>query len=294
MTILARWVHRGMEQGPKFWYLLGGVVVVVVLDHDARQRPGAGAVVGRQGVERAERGARRPARRSRSPTPIRAARSPASPGSRRPPNTSSPPRATSRPTARPPARSSRRRWSSSSKVDKEAPKDSPEALAAAFGVARTLEARNELPEAIEAVQGRRLRLARHRRGQAGQALAERLRDPEVVAFYKELYTYKAPAASLPPGLSGLPADHPRLNGPAIAAPALMGPSGSDLLKDLTARPSPAPARGPGPLDIAPPRPTPSPSPVAEARDPGREGRDPGQGRRTSQGPVRPGDRKPKS
>src|SRR4051794_3001398 len=31
MTILARWLHRGMAQGPKFWYLLGGVVVVVVL-----------------------------------------------------------------------------------------------------------------------------------------------------------------------------------------------------------------------------------------------------------------------
>ena len=31
MTILARWLHRGMQQGPRFWYLLGGVVVAVIL-----------------------------------------------------------------------------------------------------------------------------------------------------------------------------------------------------------------------------------------------------------------------
>src|ERR1700722_12681776 len=31
MTILARWVPRGMQQGPKFWYLLAGVAGVIVL-----------------------------------------------------------------------------------------------------------------------------------------------------------------------------------------------------------------------------------------------------------------------
>ena len=30
MTILARWLQRGMEQGPRFWLLLGGVVVALV------------------------------------------------------------------------------------------------------------------------------------------------------------------------------------------------------------------------------------------------------------------------
>ncbi len=263
MTILARWVHRGMAQGPKFWYLLGGVVVVVV----ALSMLANGLARGRSSVGRAW-------------TELNAAQTPsqkvevadAYPGTEIAHVarlqaasdhffTATRDLPANREAAGPQLQKALELFR---QVAKESPKDSPEALSAAMGTARTLEARNELPEAIEAYKAVASGWPASPEARNAEALAKRLEDPEVVAFYKELYTYKAPAASLPPGLpgfSGLPADHPPLNGPAIGAPAL---GGSDLLKGLT---DPFPgsslpaAPGPGPLDIAPPPLTP---PAAEA------------------------------
>jgi hypothetical protein len=259
MTVLARWLHRGMKQGPKFWFLAGGVVVVVVListlvsglsagrstaskawgELDAAQTPGQ-----KKEVAEAHPGTQ-VARIAR----LQAASEYFFTATRDLP--------ANREAAGPQLQSALEQFR---EVAKEAPKDSSEALAAAFGIARTLEARNELPEAIEAYQAVASGWPGTEKAKEAQALADRLKDPEVVAFYKELYTYKPPAAALPPGLNGLPADHPPLGGPTVPGGPL---STSDLLKSLTSPPvgstlpmpttSPSSAiPGPAPIDLEPP------------------------------------------
>ena len=255
MTILARWLHRGMAQGPKFWYLLAGVVVVVVL----LSMLAGGLAQGRSSVGRGwtELGqAQTPSQKievanSFPGTEVaRVARLQAAtdyfftatrdlPGNRE--------------TALPQLQKALQEFQ---QVAKEAPKDSPEARAAALGAARTLEARNELPEAIEAYKAVASGWPGTAEAQEAQAFADRLKDPEAVAFYKELYTYKAPSASLPSSLPGFPADHPPLTGPTVPAGPLSTPT-SDLLKSLT-NPAPGSTRppGPAPFDLAPPPLTP--------------------------------------
>ncbi len=270
MTILARWLHRGMAQGPKFWYLLAGVVVVVVLI----AMLAGGLARGRSSVSQGwtELGlAQTPSQKIDVANAFpgseiaRVARLQAAtdyfftatrdlPGNRE--------------TALPQLQKALQEFQ---QVAKDAPKDSPEALSASFGAARTLEARNELPEAIEAYKAVASGWPGTTEAKQAQALADRLKDPEVVAFYKELYTYKAPSASLPSSLPGFPSDHPPLTGPMVPAGPLSTPT-SDLLKSLT---NPVPGStmppGPAPFDLAPPPLTPpdskpeaAPKPAAPA------------------------------
>src|SRR5205823_6078123 len=100
-------------------------------------------------------------------------------------------------------------------VVRSAPQDSPQARAAALGVARTLEARNELEKATAQYQ----KVASTWKGTAEAAAAERLikalSRPENVAFYKEFYASNTRPAevSLPPGGRGsmdLPLGHPAI------------------------------------------------------------------------------------
>ncbi len=93
-------------------------------------------------------------------------------------------------------------------------------------MARTLEARNELDKAIKQYE----KVAKTWPGtdEARQAehLAQELQRPESVAFYKELYAFKAPEVTLPPmgqrGLNLLP-NHPPINGPTVPASLLPPP-----------------------------------------------------------------------
>lgn len=83
-------------------------------------------------------------------------------------------------------------------VAKDAPKDSPQARAAALGKARTLEARNELPKAIEQYQ-----LVQKSWPQSAEAAHAKqfeavLQQPDAAAFYKELYAYQPTKVTLPP------------------------------------------------------------------------------------------------
>lgn len=99
------------------------------------------------------------------------------------------------------------------RVEKESPSDSPQARAAAFGIARALEARNRLDKAIDQYK----RVARTwpstEEGKQAKQLAELLEKPEAVAFYKELYEFKPPEFNLPAfGSATLPTDHPPING----------------------------------------------------------------------------------
>jgi tetratricopeptide (TPR) repeat protein len=82
-------------------------------------------------------------------------------------------------------------------VAREAPKDSFQARAAQWGKARTLEAKSDLPQAIEQYE----LVAKTWPGtpEADQAkqIAEALKQPEAASFYKELYTYSPTRVTLP-------------------------------------------------------------------------------------------------
>jgi len=83
-------------------------------------------------------------------------------------------------------------------VAKEAPKDSVQARTAAFGVARTHEARNEIDKAIAQYEVVTKNWPESEEGKESKRLAELLKKPEAVAFYRELYTFKPTTATLAP------------------------------------------------------------------------------------------------
>lgn len=128
-------------------------------------------------------------------------------------------------------------------VAKETPKDAPQARAAAFGVARTHEARNEIEKAITQYEKVAKTWPDTEEGRDSKRLAEALRKPENVAFYKELYSYKPVEATLPPaGQSNIPL--PPIGGPGSSFLPPPPPSGaSDAAKpaDAPAASSPAPS-----------------------------------------------------
>jgi len=138
-------------------------------------------------------------------------------------------------------------------VAREAPQDSPQARAAALGGARTLEALNLLDKAIEQYNKVASTWTGSTEAADAQRLAEALRRPENIEFYRELYAYKPVEATLPPmGQGGmtLPPGH----SPAIDA----------LLREPFTLPPPPPAKAetPGsktevdPLLLPPPPPAP--------------------------------------
>lgn len=90
-------------------------------------------------------------------------------------------------------------------VAKEAPKDSPQARHAALGKGRALEARSELPKAVEQYKLVAKTWPGTAEAKQADSLAKALENPAAVAFYKELDAYKPPKADLPPvGLGSLP------------------------------------------------------------------------------------------
>ena len=108
-------------------------------------------------------------------------------------------------------------------VATEAPKDSYQARAALIGKARCLEARNELPKAIEQYELVVKNWPDSPEAEQAKKLAEALKKPDAAAFYKELYAYNPPKVTLPPlgnerlnfpgGTSGLPGSFPRRDQP---------------------------------------------------------------------------------
>ncbi len=105
-------------------------------------------------------------------------------------------------------------------VGKESEAGSPQARAAAFGAARTQEARGELPKAIKLYEqiAKNPAWADTDEARSADRLAHVLKTPEAEAFYRQLYAYKSPTATLPPGGMGrfdipLPAGHPPLGSP---------------------------------------------------------------------------------
>ena len=148
------------------------------------------------------------------------------------------------------------------KVADAAPADTSPARVASLGLARTLEARNEIDKALKQYEKVAQTKAWAGTDEAHEAerLATLLKSPESVAFYKDLYAYKAPEAILPPGGVGslpisLPSDHPPLNGPTT--PTTTSPFTIPLTAPLTFPSGSGGAADPNVRDLPPPPPTPA-------------------------------------
>ena len=147
------------------------------------------------------------------------------------------------------------------RVADESEPNSPQARAAALGVARTLEARNDRLKAIaqyERVAGNKAWAGTIEAREADR-LARLLKSPEAEAFYKDLYAFNPPAATLPPGGVGgldlpLPSGHPPVNFPGMPGGIIPGLGPVDLPLPSSGR-----ATEPNPSALPPPPPGPSDS-----------------------------------
>jgi hypothetical protein len=265
MTVLARWLHRAMAKGPRFWYLLFGVVVVAValtvLSNGLSRGKSSTGQAWTELFLAQTPGQRKEIAEANPNTPVahaaklQAATSYLTMAVQDLPN--------NREAATPQLGQALELFK---QVAAEAPKDSPEAVAAAFGAARALEARNELPEAIEQYKAVIAGWPNSAEAKHAEKLAAELKRPEAIEFYRQLYTYKPPVAPSPsslPGIGGLPAGHPSLSGPTVPAgplstPTLPGMEGFRTSPGTGTSPSTGP--GPAPFDLPPP-----PLPPAETK-----------------------------
>jgi hypothetical protein len=172
-------------------------------------------------------------------------------------------------------------------VAKETPSTKPAARIAALGVARTLEARNELAEAINQYKAVVSRFPDSLEADQAAEILKDLQRPDAADFYKQFYAYKAPQVTLPPGgdaTFGLPPNHPALDAPTTFGPSLGGGSALDSLLSpgagqpslpgtpppLSALPEPPPAATIPATKAAEPAPavtTPTPAPEPKAAEP---------------------------
>ena len=257
-TILARWLYRALERGPLFWLFLGGLAVILTgLSVVVSSLMAAKSVTGQAWIDSVA------ARSAEDQLKIADAH-PKTPVSdwMRLQAAYEEYRAGLEDLTAPGKRESagprlKRALDLFGQVAKEAPIESTQSRGAAFAVARVLEARNELPEAIK--QYRLVADTWKNSPEARQAeiLAKALENPDNVQFYKDLYTAK-PAMPNFDALGGLPAIPPP---PPVAPGSKPGdfvvpgasPSGKSFLPDLN-----------GPAGIDPPpvtTPAPTPAPV---------------------------------
>ncbi|MDG3003399.1 tetratricopeptide repeat protein [Paludisphaera mucosa] len=198
MMLLARWVHRAMQDPARFWGWVGGVTaavlaLVVVVNLFAA----------RTGVQNNVWGKLDEARTADDEIEVAKAnpQSPAAPWallqaasrlytsgvSDLPSNSDA-----ALPTLK-------KALDLFDQLGKSEPKDSPIAVAAAFGKARALEARNELPKAVDQYKFVADTWPDSAEAVEAKKLAAALQKPDAADFYKQLYAYKPTKVSLPPG-----------------------------------------------------------------------------------------------
>ncbi len=254
MTILARWLRRGMERGASFWLAIGGIVVALV----------AGAVA--LGSLSAKGGAHSQAWIDLVPAKTPEDRLKVADAYPKTPVADwarlfaaneeyeaglialTDPK--QRDIAGPRLKKALETYR---QVAADAPKETSQARGAAFGVARTLEARNELDDAIKQYRLVAETWKGSPEAKQSEALARALEDPENRMFYQELYAFKPPTTNAATPISGTPPPPPGLDFKS-SLPSIPG---------LTA----------GPMDIAPPpattNPLTTPPAVATAPEPVR-------------------------
>lgn len=111
-------------------------------------------------------------------------------------------------------------------VYREAPKDSFQARVALLGTARSLEASNDLPKAIENYELVVKNWPGTPEAEQAKQLADSLRNSDAASFYKQLYAYSPPRVTLPPmGTQEIPLPSTGISFPAenTAVPAMPTP-----------------------------------------------------------------------
>jgi len=229
LNLLARWLHRAMEDRTRFWSLLVGLVVVVIgltvlasglsLGRATSDEAWTELELAKTADERVKVAEKYPNTPAERWALLQAANDFYNKGFADLPE--------NREAAAPALTKALDYFE---RAARESPKDSPQARVAAFGAARTLEARNQLEKAIERYEAVAKTWPGTDEARQAERLAQQLRKPEVVAFYKELYTYKRPEVNLPPMGSAtlpLPPGHPPLDGSSsVPPPLLAAPGGS--------------------------------------------------------------------
>ena len=245
MTILARWLHYGMEQGARFWLLLGGVVAVIVaiaaLSSGLAASKSAGSEAwveltqAKTAEERLKIAEAYPATPAADWAKLQVAYEEydnglvdlTTPGKKE--------------SAGPKLKKALELFQ---QVAKDAPKDSSQALGASLGVARTLEARDELPEAIQQYRELATKFPNTPEAKQALALAKALEEPENVTFYKELYAYKPPAGPSAGGPMDFRTPPPLI--PGMTPGFGSGPGSSLNQKSFLNQPAPAGLDAPPP------------------------------------------------
>jgi hypothetical protein len=280
MPLLARWVHHAMENQVRFWGLIAALVVVVtalvVLSNGlsmGRSTSDAAWIrleTAKTPSERVEIAREYPKTQAEQWALLQAATEFYNQGFTDLP--------ANRDAALPALRKALDLFD---EVAREAPQDSPQARAAALGSARTLEARNELDKAIKQYEKVASTWKGTHEASEAERLAQALRRPENVAFYKELYAYKPVEATLPPmgqGSFTLPPNHPSIDGssttttPTFPSPFVLPPPPPSSTPAPKAETVPAPKAetpqekpAPGlPSDVFSPE---SPAPKTKAEPP---------------------------
>ncbi len=241
MMVLARWTHRAMKEPVKFWgaiaAIVAGLLGLVVLSNVVWTGSSANAEVWakmdsvKSPAERVQIAEEFPGSAAAIWARLQAATEYYNQGFADLPN--------NRDVALPNLQKAVAHFD---EVAKEAPEDSPQARAAALGKARALEARNELPKAIE--QYELVVKNWPESAEAGEAkkLAAALKKPEAVAFYKQLYAYSPTKVTLPP-LSTRDLNMPLMPAPGSAQPGSLqteeSPAG--LLPSIPLLPPPPPS-----------------------------------------------------
>lgn len=221
-TQLARWLRRGMEKGPKFWGLaIGSVVALTAVLYlvnafsqgdPKRAIPWESLATAKDADERLKVAEEFPTSPAASWARLQVA------GLRF--NEATQKLTTDREEA---VALLGRALELYREVEKSTSNRDPQARLAALGAARTLEARNELKDAIEQYQKVASTWPDTDEAKQATRLAEALKRPENVKFYEQLYSYKAPVAKMPAGGPGLfdsllPKGHPPLDGPLPSPP----------------------------------------------------------------------------
>ncbi len=289
LPLLARWLHRAMQNPTRFWGLVGGLVVVVVgltvlgtgfsLGKATSDEAWVELEAAKTPAERVEIAQKHPKTPAGQWALLQAADAYYTQGFADLP--------ANRDAALP---NLKKALDLFEQVAREAPEGSDPARAAAFGAARTLEARNELDRAIKQYDLVAKTWPGTQEAEQAKRLAAELRKPESVAFYKDLYAYKPVEATIPPAGQGgltLPPGHPPIGGGSmIPSPFMIPPpppgGGSSMVPppppEPTTPPKPAPestlpddpfapATKAEPLKIEPPAEPPAPKAEGEAPKP---------------------------
>jgi hypothetical protein len=206
MTILARWLKRGMDQGSRFWLLAGGFAVALVVvgtfvaglsaGDSATQKAWGDLIPAKTAEDRLKIAGAHPGTPLADWARLQAAYEEYDSGLMA--LTSAAQRDLALPRLK-------KALDIFQEVAKAAPRTSPQALDAALGVARTLEARNELPEAIKQYRLVADSWKGTPEAKQAEAYAVALEDPSSAAFYRELYASKPAGSGVPPvTLPGMP------------------------------------------------------------------------------------------